>query len=109
MNSPINPDRLQQFAGRCSRARGALIVSFLADGFLPRRIRPRRGVRRAEPALPPRPPLSGFLIRIDADSSIIGVYTARTNLAMVSRRLPRLAPRLDVPFASLKVVTATPS
>jgi CO/xanthine dehydrogenase Mo-binding subunit len=97
MNGPVNLDRRQVLAGG-----GALIVSFsLSDAFA------------QDHAGPPKPPgslaTSPYLdawIRIDADG--ITVFTGKAELGQGFKTAFQqiAAEELDVPFASLKVITA---
>ena len=99
MNGPVMLDRRQMLAGS-----GALIVSFsLSDAF---------GQDQNAPA--PKPPGSlataPFLdswIRIDADGAIT-VFTGKSELGQGFKTAFQqiAAEELDVPFESLKVITA---
>jgi nicotinate dehydrogenase subunit B len=101
MNAPVNPNRRQVLAGG-----GALIVSFsLTSAF---------AQEQSAPAAAPSPPgslkTSPYLdswIRIDADGSIT-VFTGKAELGQGFKTAFQQisAEELDVPFASLKVVTA---
>jgi nicotinate dehydrogenase subunit B len=101
MNVPVIIDRRRVLAGS-----GALIVSFaLSDGF---------AQDQAAPTAAPKPPgslaTSPYLdswIRIDADGSIT-VFTGKAELGQgIKTAVQQIAAEeLDVPFASLKVVTA---
>jgi nicotinate dehydrogenase subunit B len=101
MNAPITLDRRQMLAGS-----GALIVSFSLTGALAQ--------DQGAPAPVPSPPgslkTSPFLdswLRIDADGSIT-VFTGKAELGQGFKTAFQqiAAEELDVPFASLKVVTA---
>jgi nicotinate dehydrogenase subunit B len=103
MNAPIILDRRQMLAGS-----GALIVSFSLTGALAQ----DQGAQLAASA--PSPPgslkTSPYLdswIRIDADGSIT-VFTGKAELGQGFKTAFQqiAAEELDVPFASLKVVTA---
>jgi nicotinate dehydrogenase subunit B len=101
MNAPVILDRRRVLAGG-----GALIVSFsLTSAF---------AQDQSAPAPPPSPPgslkTSPYLdswIRIDADGSIT-VFTGKAELGQGFKTAFQqiAAEELDVPFASLKVVTA---
>ena len=99
MNGPVNLDRRQVLAGG-----GALIVSFsLSDAF---------AQDHATPAAPKPPgslatsPYLDAWIRIDADG--ITVFTGKAELGQGFKTAFQqiAAEELDVPFASLKVITA---
>ena len=99
MNGPVNLDRRQVLAGG-----GALVVSFsLSDAF----------AQDHAAAAAPKPPgslaTSPYLdawIRIDADG--ITVFTGKAELGQGFKTAFQqiAAEELDVPFASLKVITA---
>jgi nicotinate dehydrogenase subunit B len=103
MNAPANLDRRQLLAGS-----GALIVSFsLTSAF---------AEDQTAPAAAPAPPPPGSLknspyldswIRIDADNAIT-VFTGKAELGQGFKTAFQqiAAEELDVPFASLKVITA---
>jgi nicotinate dehydrogenase subunit B len=105
MNGPVNLDRRQVLAGG-----GALVVSFsLSDAFADDQPAPAA-------APPPPPSLPGSLketplldswVRIDADGSIT-VFTGKAELGQGFKTAFQqiAAEELDVPFASLKVITA---
>ncbi|HET7886967.1 MAG TPA: molybdopterin cofactor-binding domain-containing protein [Bradyrhizobium sp.] len=105
MNGPVNLDRRQVLAGG-----GALVVSFsLSDAFAQDQAAPA-----AAPAPPPSlpgslkdAPLLDSWIRIDANGSIT-VFTGKAELGQGFKTAFQqiAAEELDVPFASLKVVTA---
>ena len=103
MNAPVILDRRQMLAGG-----GALIVSFSLSGALAQ--------DQSAPAAVPAPSPPGSLktspyldswIRIDADGSIT-VFTGKAELGQGFKTAFQqiAAEELDVPFASLKVVTA---
>jgi CO/xanthine dehydrogenase Mo-binding subunit len=101
MNAPVILDRRRVLAGG-----GALIVSFSLSGAFAQ--------DQAAPAAAPKPPgslaTSPYLdswIRIDADGSIT-VFTGKAELGQGFKTAFQqiAAEELDVPFASLKVVTA---
>jgi nicotinate dehydrogenase subunit B len=104
MNGPVMIDRRRVLAGS-----GALIVSFsLSDAF---------AQDQAAPAPAPKPPGSlattPFLdswIRVDADGTITA-FTGKAELGQGFKTAFQqiAAEELDVPFASLKVVTADTS
>jgi nicotinate dehydrogenase subunit B len=103
MNAPVILDRRRMLAGS-----GALIVSFSLTGALAQ----DQGAPLAAPA--PSPPgslkTSPYLdawIRIDADGSITG-FTGKAELGQGFKTAFQqiAAEELDMPFASLKVVTA---
>jgi CO/xanthine dehydrogenase Mo-binding subunit len=105
MNAPVILDRRRVLAGS-----GALIVSFSLTGAF---------AQAQSPAAPPPPNLPGSLkgaplldswIRIDADGGIT-VFTGKAELGQgVKTALQQIAAeQLDVPFGSLKVVTADTS
>ena len=103
MNAPVILDRRRVLAGG-----GALIVSFsLGNAF---------AQDQGAPAAPPAPKPPGSLatspyldswIRIDADGTIT-VFTGKAELGQGFKTAFQqiAAEELDVPFASLKVVTA---
>src|SRR3979409_2683440 len=103
MNGPVILDRRRVLAGG-----GALIVSFsLTEAFAQ-----DQGAPAAVPAPSPPGSLKGapFLdswIRIDADGSI-AVFTGKAELGQGFKTAFQqiAAEQLDVPFESLKVVTA---
>ncbi len=103
MNAPVILDRRQMLAGG-----GALIVSFSLSGA--------SAQDQSAPAAAPAPSPPGSLktspyldswIRIDADGSIT-VFTGKAELGQGFKTAFQqiAAEELDVPFASLKVVTA---
>jgi nicotinate dehydrogenase subunit B len=107
MNAPVILDRRRVLAGG-----GALIVSFsLGDAFAQ--------TAAAPAAAPPPPNLPGSLkvapfldswIRIDADGGVT-VFTGKAELGQGAKTALQqiAAEQLDVPFESLKVVTADTS
>jgi nicotinate dehydrogenase subunit B len=107
MNAPVILDRRQMLKGS-----GALVVSFsLRDAFAQDQSAPA-----AAPPSPPPPSPPGSLktspyldswIRIDADGSIT-VFTGKAELGQGFKTTFQqiAAEELDVPFASLKLVTA---
>jgi nicotinate dehydrogenase subunit B len=97
MNGPVNLDRRQVLAGG-----GALIVSFsLSDAFA----QDHAGAPKPPGSLATSPYLDAW-IRIDADG--ITVFTGKAELGQGFKTAFQqvAAEELDVPFASLKVVTA---
>jgi len=97
MNSPVNLDRRQVLAGG-----GALIVSFsLSDAFA----QDHAGAPKPPGSLATSPYLDAW-IRIDADG--ITIFTGKAELGQGFKTAFQqiAAEELDVPFASLKVVTA---
>src|SRR5664279_1690463 len=104
MNAPIILDRRRVLAGG-----GALIVSFSLGDALAQ----DTGAPAAPPALPGSLKGAPFLdswIRIDADGSIT-VFTGKAELGQGFKTAFQqiAAEELDVPFKSLKVVTADTS
>jgi CO/xanthine dehydrogenase Mo-binding subunit len=104
MNAPMKPNRLQPNRRQVLAGGGALIVSFsLTDAFA-------QDQAAAAPSPPGSLKTSPYLdswIRIDADSSIT-VFTGKDELGQGFKTAFQqiAAEELDVPFASLKVVTA---
>src|ERR1700728_5209798 len=99
MNGPVNPDRRQLLAGG-----GALIVSFsLSDAFAQEHA--AAGAPKPPGSLATSPYLDAW-IRIDADG--ITVFTGKAELGQGFKTAFQqiAAEELDVPFASLKVITA---
>jgi nicotinate dehydrogenase subunit B len=101
MNAPIILDRRQMLAGS-----GALIVSFSLTGALAQ----DQGAPAPAPSAPGSLKTSPYLdswIRIDADGSIT-VFTGKAELGQGFKTAFQqiAAEELDVPFASLTVVTA---
>src|ERR1700758_1539296 len=103
MNGPVTLDRRRLLAGS-----GALVVSFSLTGAF--------AEDQATPAAPPAPKPPGSLdktpyldswIRIDADGGIT-VFTGKAELGQGFKTAFQqiAAEELDVPFASLRVVTA---
>src|SRR6201997_1661653 len=103
MNGPVTLDRRRLLAGS-----GALVVSFSLTGAF--------AEDQAAPAAPPAPKPPGSLdktpyldswIRVDADGGIT-VFTGKAELGQGFKTAFQqiAAEELDVPFASLKVVTA---
>ena len=104
MNAPVILDRRRVLAGG-----GALIVSFSLDGRLragSERAGRAAGAKTCPAALTTTPYLDSW-IRIDADGSIT-VFTGKAELGQGFKTAFQqiAAEELDVPFASLKVVTA---
>src|ERR1700757_2989695 len=107
MNAPVILDRRQMLKGS-----GALVVSFsLRDAFAQNQSAPA-----AVPSSPPPPSPPGSLktspyldswIRIDADGGIT-VFTGKAELGQGFKTAFQqiAAEQLDVPFASLNVITA---
>jgi len=104
MNRPVILDRRQVIAGG-----GALVVSFSMSDVLAQDQTPPT-------AAPPPPPFPGSLkdaplldswVRIDADGNI-AVFTGKAELGQGFKTAFQqiAAEELDVPFASLKVITA---
>jgi nicotinate dehydrogenase subunit B len=103
MNGPVIPDRRQVLAGG-----GALIVSFsLTDAFAQDQAAPATAPAPSPPGSLKTSPYLDSWIRIDADSSIT-VFTGKDELGQGFKTAFQqiAAEELDVPFASLKVVTA---
>jgi nicotinate dehydrogenase subunit B len=103
MNGPVILDRRRLLAGS-----GALVVSFSLTGAF--------AEEQTNPSAPPAPKPPGSLdktpyldswIRIDADGGIT-VFTGKAELGQGFKTAFQqiAAEELDVPFASLKVVTA---
>ena len=108
MNAPVILDRRRVLAGG-----GALIVSFsLGNAFAQDQTKPAAAPAPNPPAPTPPGSLKGapFLdswIRIDADGSIT-VFTGKAELGQGFKTAFQqiAAEELDVPFESLKVITA---
>ena len=102
MNVPVILDRRQRARGRRRADRQLLAVGCLRAGSSRRRL-PRRSLRAA---LKTSPYLDSW-IRIDADGSIT-VFTGKAELGQGFKTAFQqiAAEELDVPFASLKVITA---
>src|SRR5229473_7187136 len=103
MNAPVILDRRRVLAGG-----GALIVSFsLADAFAQDQPAPAAASPPSPPGSLKNSPLLDSWIRIDADGSIT-VFTGKAELGQGFKTAFQqiAAEELDVPFASLKVVTA---
>ena len=99
MNGPMTPDRRQVLAGG-----GALIVSFsIPDAFAQEHA--AAGAPKPPGSLAKSPYLDAW-IRIDADG--ITVFTGKAELGQGFKTAFQqiAAEELDVPFASLKVITA---
>jgi nicotinate dehydrogenase subunit B len=112
MNAPVILDRRQMLKGS-----GALVVSFsLRDAFAQDQSAPAAVPSSPPPPSPPPPSPPGSLktspyldswIRIDADGSIT-VFTGKAELGQGFKTAFQqiAAEELDVPFGSLKLVTA---
>jgi len=107
MNAPVILDRRKVLKGG-----GALIVSFsLADAFAQDQSAPAAAPSNPPPQSPPgslkTTPYLDSWIRIDADGSIT-VFTGKAELGQGFKTAFQqiAAEELDVPFASLKLVTA---
>jgi len=108
MNVPMNPDRLQPSRRQVLAGGGALIVSFsLTDAFAQDQAAPAAASAPSPPGSLKTSPYLDSWIRIDADSSIT-VFTGKDELGQGFKTAFQqiAAEELDVPFASLKVVTA---
>jgi len=108
MNAPMNPDRLQPSRRQVLAGGGALIVSFsLTDAFAQDQAAPAAASAPSPPGSLKTSPYLDSWIRIDADSSIT-VFTGKDELGQGFKTAFQqiAAEELDVPFASLKVVTA---
>jgi nicotinate dehydrogenase subunit B len=103
MNAPVILDRRRVLAGG-----GALIVSFsLADAFAQNQSAPAAVPAPSPPGSLKGAPFLDSWIRIDADGGIT-VFTGKAELGQGFKTAFQqiAAEELDVPFASLKVVTA---
>ena len=103
MNAPVILDRRRVLAGG-----GALIVSFsLGNAFAQDQSTPAAAPVQGPPGSLKGAPFLDSWIRIDADGSIT-VFTGKAELGQGFKTAFRqiAAEELDVPFASLKVVTA---
>jgi nicotinate dehydrogenase subunit B len=105
MNRPVILDRRQVIAGG-----GALVVSFSMSDVLAQNQTPPAAAPPPPPSLPGSlkdAPLLDSWIRIDADGSIT-VFTGKAELGQGFKTAFQqvAAEELDVPFASLKVITA---
>ena len=103
MNAPVILDRRRVLTGG-----GALIVSFsLADAFAQQQEAPAAAPAPSPPGSLKTSPYLDSWIRIDADGSIT-VFTGKAELGQGFKTAAQqiAAEELDVPFASLKVVTA---
>src|SRR6266403_5578630 len=103
MNGPVILDRRRVLAGG-----GALIVSFsLGDAFAQDQSAPAAAPPPSPPGSLKGAPYLDSWIRIDADSSIT-VFTGKDELGQGFKTAFQqiAAEELDVPFASLKVITA---
>jgi nicotinate dehydrogenase subunit B len=106
MNSPVILDRRRVLAGA-----GALIVSFsLSDAFAQDQSSPTPAAAPSPPGSLKGAPYLDSWIRIDADGSITA-FTGKAELGQGFKTAFQqiAAEELDVPFASLKVVTADTS
>ncbi|WP_407155736.1 molybdopterin cofactor-binding domain-containing protein [Bradyrhizobium sp. STM 3557] len=104
MNGPINLDRRQVLAGG-----GALVVSFSLSGAASAQVQGAADAK-ATPALPGSLKASPYLdswLRIEADGAVT-VFTGKAELGQGFKTAFQqiAAEQLDVPLASLKVVTA---
>ena len=103
MSAPVILDRRRVLAGG-----GGLIVSFsLVDAFAQDQPAPAAAPPPSPPGSLKTSPLLDSWIRIDADGSI-GVFTGKAELGQGFKTAFQqiAAEELDVPFGSLKVVTA---
>ena len=103
MNAPVILDRRRVLAGG-----GALIVSFsLTGAFAQQQDAPAAAPAPSPPGSLKTSPYLDSWIRIDADGSIT-VFTGKAELGQGFKTAFQqiAAEELDVPFASLKVVTA---
>ena len=106
MNAPIILDRRRVLAGG-----GALVVSFSLGDALAQDAAPAAAPPAAPPPSPPgslkEAPFLDSWVRIDADGSI-AVFTGKAELGQGFKTAFQqiAAEELDVPFASLKVITA---
>jgi nicotinate dehydrogenase subunit B len=108
MNAPMKPDRLQPNRRQILAGGGALIVSFsLTDAFAQDQAAPAAAAAPSPPGSLKTSPYLDSWIRIDADNSIT-VFTGKDELGQGFKTAFQqiAAEELDVPFASLKVVTA---
>jgi nicotinate dehydrogenase subunit B len=108
MNAPMKPDRLQPNRRQVLAGGGALIVSFsLTDAFAQDQAAPAAAAAPSPPGSLKTSPYLDSWIRIDADNSIT-VFTGKDELGQGFKTAFQqiAAEELDVPFASLKVVTA---
>src|SRR5438552_11304923 len=107
MNAPVNFDRRQVLASVLAGG-GALIVSFSLTGAIAQEQNAPAAAPAANPpgSLKTSPYLDSW-IRIEADGSIT-VFTGKAELGQGFKTAFQqiAAEELDVPFASLKVVTA---
>src|SRR6478752_6604421 len=103
MNGPVILDRRRVLAGG-----GALIVSFsLAEAFAQDQTAPAAAPAPNPPGSLKGSPLLDSWIRIDADGGIT-VFTGKAELGQGFRTAFQqiAAEELDVPFESLRVITA---
>ncbi len=103
MNAPVIVDRRRVLAGG-----GALIVSFaLTDAFAQDQSAPAAAPPPSPPGSLKGAPFLDSWIRIDADGSVT-VFTGKAELGQGFRTAFQqiAAEELDVPFQSLKVITA---
>src|SRR3981189_987291 len=106
MKAPVMLDRRRVLGGG-----GALIVSFsLADAFAQDQAAPAAAPAPNPPGSLKGSPFLDSWIRIDADGSVT-VFTGKAELGQGFRTACQqiAAEELDVPFASLKLVTADTS
>jgi nicotinate dehydrogenase subunit B len=108
MNAPMKPNRLNPNRRQVLAGGGALIVSFsLTDAFAQEQSAPAAAAAPSPPGSLKTSPYLDSWIRIDADSSITA-FTGKDELGQGFKTAFQqiAAEELDVPFASLKVVTA---
>ncbi len=106
MNGPVMIDRRRVLAGT-----GALVVSFsLSDAFAQDQAAPATAPAARPPGSLATAPYLDSWIRIDADGEIT-VFTGKAELGQGFKTAFQqiAAEELDVPFASLKVITADTS
>jgi nicotinate dehydrogenase subunit B len=108
MNAPMKPNRINPNRRQMLAGGGALIVSFsLTDAFAQEQSAPAAAAAPSPPGSLKTSPYLDSWIRIDADNSIT-VFTGKDELGQGFKTAFQqiAAEELDVPFASLKVVTA---